>query len=90
MPTVALRERCSKLGWVSPKSKYEKAKGKIPLVPTKSMRFYSNRFQLIDSDNSGTKRYGIDYISPRNAAAMKQGLVMGVLVEPLPELAGPK
>ena len=34
MPTVALRERLGKLGWVSPKSKYEKAKGKIPLVPT--------------------------------------------------------
>ena len=27
--------------------------------------------------------------SPRNAAAMKQCLVMGVAVEPLPELAGP-
>jgi hypothetical protein len=23
--------------------------------------FYSNRFQLIDSDNSGTKRFGIGY-----------------------------
>ena len=54
------------------------------------MRFYPNRFQLIDSDNPGTKRCGIDYVSPWNAAAMKQGLVMGVLVEPLPELAGPK
>ena len=28
-------------------------------------------------------------IIPRNAVAMKQCLVMGVAVEPLPELAGP-
>lgn len=28
-------------------------------------------------------------VSPRNEAAMKQGLVMGVLVEPLPTFAGP-
>jgi hypothetical protein len=31
-------------------------------LPTANV-FYPNRFQLIDSDNSGTKRFGIGYIN---------------------------